>query len=264
MGFIVQGIENLSKSYSKAYENVSQRLFLGKNSIITVDSVETVEDFIYKFDIEKAQQLTNLLKSVDELKLRESIEEIFKQISKYKYANVKYCLNVSLQLVLTSSRVLMELQINNEEVGSEEDKIWEELFKLETLEDMKNTVTEYLIKLCRHISLKRNKKSRNVIEQIKKIINNRYKDNIGINEIAQEVYLTTTYLCMVFKQETGETVNDYLTKVRIEKARELLKDPQNKLYDICYEIGYSEPGYFSKIFKKHTGLTPSEYRENIL
>lgn len=264
VGFIVHGLVNLSKSYSKAYENVSQRLFLGKNNIITVDSLETEEDFTYKFDIEKVQQLTNLLKSVDEIKLTKAIEEIFMQISKYKYANVKYCINVCLQLLLTSSRVLMELQINNEEIDIDENEVWEELFKLETLEDMKNSVTRYFVKLCKHISIKRNKKCRNVIEQIKKIIDNKYKENIGINDIAQEVYLTTTYLCMVFKQETGETVNDYLTKVRIEKARELLKEPKNKLYDICYEIGYSEPGYFSKIFKKHTGLTPSEYRENLL
>lgn len=262
VGMTVHGLASVSKSYSKACENVSQRLFLGKNKIITIDSQETEEDYINKFDFEKAQQLSNILKSADEIKLVSAIEDIFKDMLKYKYANLNYCLNVCLQLILTGSRLLMEMQIIIEDTALDGNQLWEKLFKLETIEDMKVAVTKHFLILCGYISKKRNKKSRNVIEQIKEIIQMRYKDNISVNEIAKEVYLSATYVCMVFKQETGETVNDYMTKIRIERAKVLLKDSKNKLYDICYEIGYTEPGYFSKIFKKYTGVSPSEYREN--
>jgi two-component system response regulator YesN len=70
-------------------------------------------------------------------------------------------------------------------------------------------------------------------------------------------------LCLLFKQETGETINEYLTKVRIEKAKELLSDPRNKFYEVCYTVGYSDPSYFSKLFKKYTGLTPSAFRDQL-
>ncbi|MNW62789.1 HTH-type transcriptional activator Btr [compost metagenome] len=68
---------------------------------------------------------------------------------------------------------------------------------------------------------------------------------------------------MLFKQETGETLFEYLTKVRIEQAKNLLKDPQNKLYEVCYAVGYTDPSHFSKLFKKITGSTPSAYREQL-
>lgn len=262
VGLTVCCLQDVLKSYSKAYENVSQKLFLGKNKII-IDNLESEEDYIHQFDVSNTQRLANLIKSSDEEKLTNAINEIFKDIARYKYANVKYCLNICLQLILTASRQLMELQINMDDTRFDENQVWEQLFKLETLEDMKILITNYLVTVSQYISEKRNKKSRNIIEQIKEVIHKRYNENITINEIAKEVYLSTTYLCMVFKQETGETVNEYITKVRIERAKELLMDPKNKLYDICYSIGYTEPGYFSKIFKKHTGLSPTEYREKL-
>ena len=60
------------------------------------------------------------------------------------------------------------------------------------------------------------------------------------------------------------TVNEYITGLRLEKAKELLRDPSVKLYDICAMIGYTSPPYFTKLFKRHTGLTPSEYRDTVL
>jgi two-component system response regulator YesN len=263
VGLTVYSLKDISKSYSKAYENVNQKLFLGKNKIITIDSLEAEEDYIHQFDFSNTQQLANIIKSADEERLVSAIDKIFKEIARYKYANVKYCLNICLQLILTASRQLMELQINVDENRFDENKVWEQIFELETLEDMKGLIINYLVNVSEYISEKRNRKSRNIIENIKEVIDRKYNENITINDIAKEVYLSTTYLCMVFKQETGETVNEYITKVRIEKAKELLKDPRNKLYDICYGIGYLEPGYFSKIFKKHTGLSPTEYREKL-
>jgi two-component system response regulator YesN len=91
-----------------------------------------------------------------------------------------------------------------------------------------------------------------------------YPRNLSLNEIAEQVYLTSTYICLIFKQETGETINEYLTKTRLEKAKELLKDPLQKLNHIGQSVGYPDPSYFTRLFKKHTGLTPTEYRERIL
>jgi two-component system response regulator YesN len=264
VGLTVYSLKDIAKSYLKAYENVNQKLFLGKNKIITIDSLETEEDYIHQFDFSNTQQLANMIKSSDEEKLINAIDNIFKDLARYKNTNIKYCLNICLQLILTASRQLMELQINVDESRFDENLIWEQIFKFETLEDMKQLITNYLVKVSQYIAEKRNKRSRNIIEQIKEVIQKKYNENITINDIAKEVYLSNTYLCMMYKQETGETVNEYLTKVRIERAKELLKDPQNKLYDICYSIGYVEPGYFSKIFKKHTGLSPTEYRDKII
>ena len=66
---------------------------------------------------------------------------------------------------------------------------------------------------------------------------------------------------MIFKNETGMTVNDYTNLYRLEKAKELLIDARLKLYDISSAVGYSDQNYFSKVFKKYEGITPIEYRK---
>lgn len=103
-----------------------------------------------------------------------------------------------------------------------------------------------------------------VVKDIINYIKRNYNKEISINSIANEVYLSPTYLCLLFKNETGETINTYLTKVRIEKSKRLLKDRRLKLYDVANQVGYNDSNYFTKVFKKAEGCTPSEYRERIL
>lgn len=99
------------------------------------------------------------------------------------------------------------------------------------------------------------------VYKVKDSIERKYKEQLSINCLADEVNLTPTYLCGLFKSETGMTVNDYLTRIRMEAAMRLLTDTQKHFYEICYEVGYLSPAYFSKLFKKYTGKTPKEWRD---
>ena len=99
-----------------------------------------------------------------------------------------------------------------------------------------------------------------IVRQIKSIIDEQYMEQISVASLANQVHLTPTYLCVLFKQATGKTINEYLTNERIRHAKQLLRDPSVRLYDICYQVGYLSPSYFSKLFKKQTGLPPGEYR----
>jgi AraC-like DNA-binding protein len=85
----------------------------------------------------------------------------------------------------------------------------------------------------------------------------------SLQNVAQQVYMTPTYLSLLFKLNTGKTFIEHLTDIRIEKAKDMLKSTHFKNYEVAEKVGYQDSRYFSQIFKKKVGLSPSEYRESV-
>jgi two-component system response regulator YesN len=93
----------------------------------------------------------------------------------------------------------------------------------------------------------------------REFIQQHYHRSLTLKETAEHVYLSQGHLSALFK-ESGDTYLKYLTSIRMQKAMELLGDPALKIYEIVERVGYADPAYFSGLFKKHTGLTPHDYR----
>jgi len=91
-------------------------------------------------------------------------------------------------------------------------------------------------------------------------IGKHFSEEISLQTIAEEVSLNPSYFSRVFKQATGNTFKEYLTKVRVEEAKRLLKYTDYPLLDIAIAVGYDSQSYFTQIFKKETGLSPNKYR----
>lgn len=96
---------------------------------------------------------------------------------------------------------------------------------------------------------------------IKKYIQSHYgSPYLSTKEISEAAALSASYACSIFKNETGQTLNQYLTEYRMQKAKELLDDPRKNISEISLEVGYNDSNYFGKAFRKYTGLSPSEFR----
>ena len=98
---------------------------------------------------------------------------------------------------------------------------------------------------------------RDALNYIKK----HYNENISLTDVAEHVNVNKSYLCDVFKKEQKVTILQYMTNLRIEKAKELLLHTDMKMYEISVEVGYNDYTYFSQIFKRNTGSTLSEFRK---
>ncbi|MBI0579502.1 response regulator [Neobacillus cucumis] len=97
----------------------------------------------------------------------------------------------------------------------------------------------------------------------KSYINANYMNPISLKDVAKRVHLTEHYFGQIFKATTNESFNQFLTRIRMEKACHLLKNPNLKYYQISQQVGYNDPKYFTKMFQKTCGLTPKEYRNQI-
>ncbi|MNC34418.1 putative response regulatory protein [compost metagenome] len=101
-----------------------------------------------------------------------------------------------------------------------------------------------------------------VAERIKQILDKEFDKTFNLEQLAERVELSPSYVSKLFRQQTGLTMTDYLIAVRMEKAKQFLTDyPQLKNYEVSSMLGYSDPVYFNKLFKKTVGLTPKEYKE---
>ena len=94
-------------------------------------------------------------------------------------------------------------------------------------------------------------------------VNNNFSSITSISEVAKFAALSPAYFGSFFKQKTGENFNNYINKLKIEKAKKLIEQDSNKISNICYELGYNSPRYFYKMFKQYTGLTPAQYKKNL-
>lgn len=101
------------------------------------------------------------------------------------------------------------------------------------------------------------------IEDAVTYMKHHYNQDLSTRQMAEILHLNTNYFCDLFKKETGMTFLDYLTKIRISMAKKLLREKVSvRTYEVAEMVGYSDSRYFARIFKRETGMTPSEYREN--
>ncbi len=104
---------------------------------------------------------------------------------------------------------------------------------------------------------------KNSMQEIEEYLRLHYDQDITLQQIADQFFLSREYISRKFKQDFHETITDYVMKIRIEKAKDLLENQQLKIYEIAYHVGYANEKYFSKVFKKCTGMTPNEYRNSL-
>ena len=88
--------------------------------------------------------------------------------------------------------------------------------------------------------------------------------DLSVHDIAAHVYVTPTHLCYLYKKNTGQTIGQFILRVRMQKAENMICNTAMKVSEIAHATGYANPNYFSRIFQDYFGLTPTEYREKHL
>lgn len=130
-------------------------------------------------------------------------------------------------------------------------------------EQLRNWFLNKVTDACRNIITKKEEQAMGVIAKAKSYIEENFRKDISLDDVSRTVDISPYYFSKLFKQETGENFIEYLTNIRIENAKKLLHNRVLSIKNICADTGYSDPNYFSRIFKKSVGVTPTEYREGM-
>lgn len=146
------------------------------------------------------------------------------------------------------------------ESGMEQAGYGEAIARCESLAELVETVCGQYAAAAEHFAQRRASRNSAALGQVRETILRDYAQNLTLEELAQSVYLSPSYLSYLFSLEMGKTFKTYLTDVRMAKAQELLYDLGLKVYEVAERVGYTDTRYFGQVFKKATGSTPLQYR----
>ncbi|MNI44663.1 HTH-type transcriptional regulator YesS [compost metagenome] len=173
---------------------------------------------------------------------------------------IDYVQSICAEIIFTSARTLYEIDEDIEHVLSGRMAIMDALYAQKSIGALKAYMLELFQTLGTYVAGKNNSKNSRTISRIKAIVQEGYARELSIAKIAEEVFLTPNYISLIFKKETGETITDYITGIRVAKAKELLLTTDLKVMEIAGRVGYENPHYFSTVFKKTVGMHPLKFR----
>ncbi|MCX7709887.1 MAG: response regulator [Clostridia bacterium] len=255
IGQRVTGLENINQSYRSAVVALQKQFYKGYGSVLfyTEDSGAP-----YEFD---ENALLEVGENVKAGKKNESIlfiKRLSNDIRKYENTPPDLVKNYFFKIILVLSRIAEDRNIPF--LNDECKFILDGVSRACTLEDLEKSVIELLSSIITYMETRL--ENGDIVSKITAYINEHYSnEDLSINTIAEALYLTPTYLCVLYKKETGKTINQYITEVRVNKAKEYLKEADIKLYDVAKRVGYGDGKYFTKVFEKAVGMRPKQYRE---
>ena len=262
-GETVQGVTKIYLSYSSAVITMQSSFFYPANTILHTDAKQEhvlADTTPEHFDL--FQDFRQALLANDTETVSQHLELLHQKYScnlKYLPAQVK---DIYYRLFAILDECRQQKKISS--VSSQpEDSIIQNLENYFCFDDMHKTLCEKIDSYF--FALTENAQEDATIYMIKEYIDKHYsEEQLSIKDISEHVFLSASYICTYFKSQTGQTLNQYITEYRMERAMQLLKDSRYQITDISAKVGYSNGNYFGKSFKKFTGVTPSQYREKIL
>jgi len=189
------------------------------------------------------------------------VEEYLNSFDRKSITSLVFKNYIIVDILMTASKIIEELKGNARYVLSEYSDVSSVLNDDHGAEHTKNLLKSILEKAVEFRDAVTGSKYNEIIARAQEYIKKNYfEKDISLHSVAKEVNISPNHFSMIFSQETGETFINYITRVRLEHAKVLLKTTKKRTADIGYEVGYNDTHYFSYVFKKNTGMTPKEFR----
>ena len=261
IGRVYGSAESIHTSFLEAKDAFHHRIFVGENQALCISDVDPsshIEDYVSE------KQIRHIMRQV-KIGTKESLEaEIREFIEKLKRSNI----NLS-QLQIFYAEFMVELfrlsrghVISLDETGFNTVNTNEELASFASMDEFADRLIELTGILWEKIGIGRLDSTRKLAEDAKQYIADHYGEStLSVDEICSHLGVGTSYFSSVFKKETGVSFVTYLTQIRMNEAQRLLDTTDEKSYIIAGMVGYEEPNYFSYVFKRHFGVSPSKYRQ---
>lgn len=270
IGQPVARLRELEESFREAERALAARFTMELNRIISVEdirmaqNVDTLDDIeITSFgEIEKTRtMLEKFLNNGAEDEIDEFVDVYINELPEENLKSVLMRQYIIMDAYIVMMSFCEKFEGIEGEMQAQSEELKNSMKTIQTLEEIKNYIRMLLKKIIGVRDTISGRRYSDIIEIAKDQIRKTYmSDEISLNTIAAEVGMSPSYFSSIFSKEMGKTFVEYLTEIRMDRAKELLMCSSMKTSEIGYEVGYKDPHYFSYIFKKTQNCTPKEFR----
>ncbi|WP_026890834.1 response regulator [Lacrimispora aerotolerans] len=260
IGHSCEDISGIPKAYQSAVDALGYKAIAGNGSTIYINDMEPVGSGKLEFDSLTEGELISAIKFGPEEKIESSVKNI---MEKMKTAKVHFRQQQVYMIGIFNSiiQMMQQYDLALEDIMGEELESMVLFDKLKKIEEFGQWLLRIAGKLNHLINQERDMTTRQVIQEAKQYILDNYQNpDLSVEMICRHLHMSPAYFSTVFKKETGQAYIAYLTDVRLNKAVELLNKTDDKTYIIASKVGYQEQNYFSYVFKKKFGVSPTRYR----
>lgn len=254
----MEQLAQLRQQEARLNREISQRKLLE-------DAVKRAERRLYPTAVlfKKEQELLRCIRLGQKEEayqiLNEILTEVFQDPKDLKLAKARL-----LEVIIMLSRAAVERGENLENLLGANFQYIEEYSRINKVEELFVWVDRMMTMYLDRIGGVKDSRNQQVIEQVIEFMRSNYHRPLRLEDIAQTVFLSPCYLSHIFKEELGSTIMEYLTRLRIEEAKRLLSNPRFTVVQVADRIGYGDPSYFTKVFKKSEGITPSQFKQRFM
>ncbi|MCX7922959.1 MAG: response regulator [Clostridia bacterium] len=254
--------ENLSRSYEESLRAIKLAEEIGVTHIMDIPlSLENTSFLEYPHAKEKI--LLEKIALADTISCIQVFNHLFEWLTSEYKGCVQKMKGKLAEIIVLMYRTACDYGVKDDEVLKRQDYIIE-MFGINEAVLLKNWFKDRIEYICRSIANIKTARVSGIILDAKDYIDKNFTKDITLEDIAREVNISPHYFSRLFKEETGVNFIDYLTLTRMHRAKCFLEDEAFSIKEICYKVGYGDPNYFSRAFKRVVGFSPTEYRENIL
>lgn len=250
-------------SFNEALDALKYKAFLENNSIIHINSfIGKNYDNKYYYPISKEEELIDAIKQIDKTRALKIINEVYKNILQSSN-EIKTVSLLLWQLTNGIVRCITSMGFSYTDIM--DTTFYQDITEyniIETPEEMVEFVKNKATIVVERLNEKRNYHNENVVKKIKEYIGQHLDEDLSLEIFASLTMLSATYISSIFKTISGEGIRDYIIRVRMEKAKELLSNSNKGIEFISKSVGYENVRSFTRTFKSFCGLTPGEYRKN--
>lgn len=220
------------------------------------------DNSLQSYPLEKEKELLSLISIGDKAGSQKVLNEIFGHIFFSTGGNFEIIKARVLELIVLLSRAALEGGADVEQIFGLNYKYLSEIHSFSTVEELTFWLSKIMVRFTDCVFNLTDVKHVDVIYKAVDYIKRNYMKKITLEEVASHVYLSPSYFSKIFKEEMKVNFNTYLNHIRIEMSKKLLLDDSIVLVDVSNLVGYEDQSYFSKVFKKMTGVSPGKYRES--